>query len=305
MRSDAPGLGEQDVAPVGLADVAHRPEAVGHVFGACGVLVGAALETVHGDAFALPGDEDLDHAFADADVDFGADMAFGRGVVVALDSDMAVGSDLAFDPFAPFPGVPGQGLESGPLAGLEEVTPGRAACHRRLVQLFELAPDRGVHGVQREEGLMTQREQDTRLDDTDGGLDGALVGGSPLACRKHGEIVVFGELAEAGVELGILAVRPGDAGLEVVDDPALGTAAERLQRPAVGHRPVSHALVGYRLGVDQVRMRQHGHEDLHILIAAAAPEAQGLAREVGHAIEARRRSRSAPAPARAVPAGAS
>ncbi len=35
-------------------------------------------------------------------------------------------------------------------------------------------------------------------------------------------------------------------------------------------------------------MRQHGHEDLHILIAAAAPEAQGLAREVGHAIEARR-----------------
>ena len=135
---------------------------------------------------------------------------------------------------------------------------------------------------------MTQRKQDARLDDTDGGLDGALVGGPSLACRKHGEAVVPGELAEAGVELGILAVRPGDAGLEVVDDPAFWTAAERLQRPAVGHRPVLHALVGHRLGVDHVRMRQHGHEDLNILVAATAPEAQGLAREVGHAVEARR-----------------
>ena len=135
---------------------------------------------------------------------------------------------------------------------------------------------------------MTKREQHARLDNFDGGLDIGLEGGPPGVCRKHGKAVVPGELAEAGVELGILAVRPGDAGLEVVDDPALRTAAERLQRPAVGHRPVLHALVGHRLGVDHVRMRQHGHEDLHIRVAAAAPEAQGLAREVGHAIEARR-----------------
>ena len=133
LRSDAPGLGEQDGAPVGRADVAYRLEVTGHVFGSCGVLVGSALERVHGDAFTIPGDEDLDHAFSDTDVDGGADMAFGHGVVVATDADVTVGRDLAFDPLAPFPGVPGQGLESGPLAGLEEVAPGRAARHGGVV----------------------------------------------------------------------------------------------------------------------------------------------------------------------------
>ena len=54
------------------------------------------------------------------------------------------------------------------------------------------------------------------------------------------------------------------------------------------HDPVTHALVGHRLGVSQVRMRQHGDEDLDILLAAAGAQAQRLAREVRQAPKPRR-----------------
>ena len=93
------------------------------------------------------------------------------------------------------------------------------------------------------------------------------------------------ELAEARIELGLLAVRLVDPGLEVVDDPAPGDAAEVLERAAVRHRPVTHALVRHRLGVDQAGVGQHRDEDLHILLAAAGAQRQRLAGEVGQAVE--------------------
>ena len=54
-----------------------------------------------------------------------------------------------------------------------------------------------------------------------------------------------------------------DAGFEVVDDPALRHAAEAIQRPAMSHRPVTHALVGHHLGAD----RAGKHHDVVVLPA--------------------------------------
>lgn len=65
---------------------------------------------------------------------------------------------------------------------------------------------------------MMRQQQDARLDDADGIFDRAFAG----ACRKSDEAVVLGELAETGVEPDLPAIRPDEAGLAVVDDPAPG-----------------------------------------------------------------------------------
>ncbi|MCY3981894.1 MAG: hypothetical protein OXF51_09055 [Alphaproteobacteria bacterium] len=62
-------------------------------------------------------------ALTDAGLDLAPDMALGHGVVIEGDPDMATRADLAFDPLAPFPGDPGQGLE--PLRSFEQAGSGR------------------------------------------------------------------------------------------------------------------------------------------------------------------------------------
>ena len=81
---DAPRAGEQDVAVVGLADVAHRLEPVGHVGGVGDVLVAPGASPMHGAVL----DEHLDHALAEARCDVAPDVALGHRVVVVLDTQI-------------------------------------------------------------------------------------------------------------------------------------------------------------------------------------------------------------------------
>ena len=287
-RADLAGTAQQDVPVVGLADVAHRLEAVGHVLDPGGVLVASVLAAMDGDPRAAAFEEHLDHALAGAHRELAADMAFGHRVMVAVDPDVAVLRDLAGQPLTPFPKVGRQRLEVSPFVRLEEGAAALAGRHRRLVEPVELAPDRGVHRLQRKEGLVAQHQQDAGLDRAHCRLDLGLVGRLARARRQHGETVVPGEVAEARIEPGLLAVRLVDAGLEVVDDPALRRGAEVFQRAAMRHRPVAHALVGHRLGVSHVGVRQHRDEDLDILLAAPGAQAQRLAGEVRQAPQPRR-----------------
>ena len=66
-----------------------------------------------------------------------------------------------------------------------------------------------------------------------------------------------------------------------------GTPPKYSEGAPVRHDPVTRALVGNRLDVGQVRMRQHGDEDLDILLAAAGAQTQRLAGEVGQAVKPR------------------
>ena len=104
------------------------------------------------------------------------------------------------------------------------------------------------------------------------------------------------ELPEARIEPDIVAVGIVHPRLEVVDDPPAGGAAEVLERAPVRHRPVAHRLVGRCLRVDQVRMCEHGDEDLHVGLAAPGAKGQRLARRSPPSRTARARSRSASAP---------
>ena len=88
--------------------------------------------------------------------------------------------DLAGEPLTPLPRVRGQGLENRPLVRLEHRAAGLAARHGSGVEPVELTADRGVHRVQREEGLVAQRQQDAALD----GADAAST--SPLSVGRFG-----------------------------------------------------------------------------------------------------------------------
>lgn len=96
------------------------------------------------------------------------------------------------------------------------------------------------------------------------------------------------QFPEARIELGILAIRLDDPGLEIVDDPARGGSTEVLQRAAVRHRPVADLLVRHRLGVGQAGMRQDRDEDLHVDRAGGGAQGQRLAGEVRHPVQSGR-----------------
>ena len=216
-----------------------------------------------------------------------------------LEADVTVRPDLALDPLSPLPGVSRQRGQGGPLPRLEERAAALAVLgHGGIVEAVELAADGRVHGVDGEEGLVAQRQQDAGLHRPDARLDQPLVGGPPLACRQHRDPVMERELPVGGIEPDIVAVGIVHARLEVVDDPTPRGAAEVLERSPVRHRPVAHRLVGHRLGVDQVRMRKHRDEDLHVRLGAAGAKGERLAGEVRHPVQRRAHSRSASAPGR-------
>ena len=138
---------------------------------------------MHRDPLRAALEEHLDHTLADARCDATPDMPGGHRVVVVLDAYMAVGADLALDPLAPLPGVRRKRQESGALGGLEHRASGLAARHGRLVEPVEFAAYRGVHRVEREEGLVAQRQQDAGLDRADRRLHEPLVRRPSRACR--------------------------------------------------------------------------------------------------------------------------
>ena len=221
--SDAARLVEQDVSVVGAADIADRPVVLRHVLGGGGVLVAPGLAAVDGDALAAAFEEHLDHAFADADVDLAAHVALRCGVVILVEADVTVRPDLALDPLSPLPGVSRQRGQGRPLVRLEERAAALTALgHGGIVEAVELAADGSVHRVEREEGLVPQRQQDARLDGLDAALDQPLVGGPVLARRQHRDLVVARELPVGGVEPDIVAVGIVHTRLEVVDDPSAG-----------------------------------------------------------------------------------
>ena len=95
-QPDAPILFEQDVGSRACGLV-YLLEVVGQVRSPIGLLVASAPEVVHDDAVAIPGGEEFDHAYADTNVDRGADMALGHRVVIVVGADVAVRPDLALD----------------------------------------------------------------------------------------------------------------------------------------------------------------------------------------------------------------
>ena len=121
--------------------------------------------------------------------------------------------------------------------------------------------DRGVGLRQAEEGATSQWRQDLALGDLHADLDLGLVAGPSDAGRHDHAPVVGGELGIGRRDLGLVAVGPLHAGLQVVGDEELGDDAEVLEGGHVGSQEALRALVsvGAREGV--VREAEHGEEE--------------------------------------------
>jgi len=90
-------------------------------------------------------------------------------------------------------------------------------------------------------------------------------------------------LLEGGVHIGLVTVRPGDAGPKVVADHDLVTAAHEFEGVGVRGHPVQELLGGEGLREEVVRRASDRHEQLGVechLAAASVIDGDLLAREV-------------------------
>ncbi len=253
------------------------------------VPVAPGPEAMDGDAFAARPEEHPGHALADARLDLPPDVALGHRVVVPPVRHVTVQRHLADQPLPPVPRIRRRRRQGRAPGG-----PGRRAAARslrrrgRVVEPVDPAADGGVHLPQGEERLPARRRRDAALDGFHRRLRRGPVFRAIFPRGEDCQAVVPGELPEARVGPGILAVRPGDPGPEVVHDPASGRPAEPPRRPPVRHHPVAGLPVRHGLGVDQVRMRRDRDEDLHVGLAGGRAHGQRLAGEVRHAEPPRR-----------------
>ena len=118
--------------------------------------------------------------------------------------------------------------------------------------------DRGVHLREAEEGAVAKGHEDLALGDLHADLDLGLVARLAHAGGHDHASVVGGELGVGGVDLGLVAIRALDAGLQVVAHEELGRAAEVLEGRHMGGQEALRALIGVGTGEGVVREAQHG-----------------------------------------------
>ena len=123
--------------------------------------------------------------------------------------------------------------------------------------------DSGVELSLAEEALMTQSGQNPSLSQKYRLLDLGLVLGLVGAGWNDGGAVVAGQILVGPVDGGLVAIRLGDARLEVVADDDGGSAAEDLEHLYVAGDPVAEPFAWSR-GCENVARRAHGcDEELH------------------------------------------
>jgi hypothetical protein len=99
------------------------------------------------------------------------------------------------------------------------------------------------------------------------------------SCRDDRDPIMMGQFRIGAIDLGLIAVRPMDGGLEIVRDQDLRDAAERTKSPDMGRDPVGQALTPGDLGIGIVGSAEHGEKHLGLvhLTALRVDDGQGLA----------------------------
>ncbi|MPM92091.1 hypothetical protein SDC9_139225 [bioreactor metagenome] len=148
-----------------------------------------------------------------------------------------------------------QGQKSGLLLGEKGVEPAAFLFLEGFgVEPLELLGYPLVQFTDTEEHPVPERRQDPRGDDSDRSFGIRFVPGFPDPRRDDRRAVVFRQFTVDPVDDGVVPVRPGDSGFEVVGNQDAGHAAEVPEHVHVRGQPALLVLVG---------------EGLHIRVPAA------------------------------------
>ena len=239
--------------------------------------IASPAELTHVGGDSAPGPVDLDGGGGHPQVEALADELVGDGVELLVRSlDVVVDADGDLLPLGELIGVLGKGPKRRALELAEQVLPrGHLAAKGPGVQLVHLGRDRLVQLGEREEPSVAKRRQHPPLDREHTCLGGRLVTRPAHPRRQHDRVVVGGELAIGGVELGLVEAGRRDAGLQVVRHGDLADAAEGREGVHVGADEAREVLAPRRLDVAHPREAEHGDEHLGLVHLARLGIAPG------------------------------
>jgi hypothetical protein len=223
--------------------------------------VGVALEVAQVTDDATTAVEDLDRAGGEARVTALAGQLVGDAVVVVVDLDVVVHVHRHALPGRVLVGLFGQRPQCQPLDLLEPALAGT----RELLEWALVDRDQqltnGLVGLgQAREDSVAQPRQQPALGDQHADFDFRLIPRFRGSGRDYCAAIVSSHIQVGGVNVGLVAVRLGDAGLQVVRDQNLGHTAEEGEGVDVARDPVRQLLRGVR--VEVVAGAEHGDEEL-------------------------------------------
>ncbi len=205
----------------------------------------------------------LDGALVEEDLDPLAHEMVGHRVEVPFEFDVIVDVDAGVFAGAIGERFGGQGRELRRLV-LHELAasgPGQLLEGTLVDRIHERA-DRLVEFGQREEHALAQRGHDHAAGHEHPGLHLGLVAGLAHPGGEDGAPVVGRQLGVGRVQVGLVAIRLSDPGLQVVADDDFGNTAEVGERPAVGREERVRAATERGLGVEVVARTHHRDEQV-------------------------------------------
>jgi len=184
--------------------------------------------------------EDLHRVRAQSDLAVLTGELIGNAVVMAVDLEVVIDADLRHLPGGELVESIRKRLQRRPVQALEQAaTASRQLLEGAVIEPGESFGDDRIRLGDREEGEVADAGQDPALGHQHPGLDLGLVSGLARAGGDDGTAVVLGQLLVGAVQLGLVAVTPDDADLEVVGNPDLRDAAQVLEGVDMGARSCS------------------------------------------------------------------
>ncbi|MNL09405.1 hypothetical protein D3C87_1301650 [compost metagenome] len=148
-----------------------------------------------------------------------------------------------------------------------------------MIEAFEKPANCRVQFSEREELAVTQRRQDPAFDHLHADFDLGFVLGFARASGQHGHAIVLGQVTITGVDVGLVAMRLGDAAAQIIGHQDLRCAAEKGKTAGVRAQPVGQFLRPGGLGKGVAGRAENGDEDLRLADLAGSPinDRHGLA----------------------------
>lgn len=205
----------------------------------------------------------------DARIDLAAGQPVGHRILDGIDLNVEVPSDGCFAPGDLLPGGRRQRDHQVLFLRVEEIPATGVPAAERCggIDLIDSGVDGVIDVIEVNEESLGQGGDDFPGDDLHTGFHRGLIFRlvGPGRCRSRA--VVLKKLLVGGVDVpgGVGGGDPVGRGGGIIGDDDLGNPAEVVEGLAVRIKPGAHLLVWLPAGEDHARIRQCGHEHVHLL----------------------------------------